>query len=68
MKMELMFSLDKGKLEYAGLDVFVNEPKPSIHLLMHNSISLTPHIGANSELQDRIGLELAEKIITYFNK
>ena len=65
----LMFALDKGKLEYAGLDVFVNEPKPSIHLLMHNSISLTPHIGAaTQEAQDRIGLELAEKIITYFNK
>ena len=65
----LMFALDKGKLEYAGLDVFVNEPKPSIHLLMHNSISLTPHIGAaTQEAQDRIGIELAEKIITYFNK
>ena len=65
----LMFALEKGKLEYAGLDVFVNEPKPSIHLLMHNSISLTPHIGAaTQEAQDRIGIELAEKIITYFNK
>ena len=65
----LMFALDKGKLEYAGLDVFVNEPKPSIHLLMHNSISLTPHIGAaTQEAQDRIGRELAEKIITYFKK
>lgn len=65
----LMFALDKGKLEYAGLDVFVNEPKPSIHLLMHNSISLTPHIGAaTQEAQDRIGVELAEKIITYFKK
>ena len=65
----LMFALDKGKLEYAGLDVFVNEPKPSIHLLMHNSISLTPHIGAaTQEAQERIGIELAEKIITYFEK
>ena len=65
----LMFALDKGKLEYAGLDVFLNEPNPSIHLLMHNSISLTPHIGAaTQEAQDRIGTELAEKIITYFEK
>ena len=47
----LMFALDKGKLEYAGLDVFVNEPKPSIHLLMHNSISLTPHIGQLRKLR-----------------
>ena len=65
----LMFSLDKGKLAYAALDVFTNEPNPSIHLMMHNNISLTPHIGAATlEAQDRIGEELAEKIITYFNK
>ena len=29
----LMFALEKGKL-IAGLDVFENEPTPSIHLLM----------------------------------
>jgi len=65
----LMFALDKGKLEYAALDVFTNEPNPSMHLMMHNSISLTPHIGAATlEAQDRIGAELADKIITFFNK
>ena len=65
----LMFSLDKGKLAYAALDVFTNEPNPSIHLMMHNNISLTPHIGAATlEAQNRIGEELAEKIISYFNK
>ena len=63
----LMFALDKQKLSYAGLDVFENEPTPSIHLLMHSGISLTPHIGAATiEAQDRIGIELAEQIITYF--
>ena len=65
----LMFALDKGKLAYAGLDVFENEPNPSIHLLMHNAISLTPHIGAATlEAQDRIGIELAEQIATHFDK
>ena len=65
----LMFALDKGKLAYAGLDVFENEPNPSIHLLMHNAISLTPHIGAATlEAQDRIGTELAEQIATHFEK
>ena len=65
----LMFSLDKGKLSYAALDVFENEPNPSIHLMMHNAISLSPHIGgATVEAQDKIGLELAEQIITYFKK
>jgi len=65
----LMFSLEKGKLSYAALDVFENEPTPSMHLLMNHSISLTPHIGAaTQEAQDRIGTELAEKIIAYFKK
>ena len=65
----LMFALDKQKLAYAGLDVFESEPNPSIHLLMHNAISMTPHIGATtSEAQDRIGLELAEQIISFFNE
>jgi D-3-phosphoglycerate dehydrogenase / 2-oxoglutarate reductase len=65
----LMFALDKEKLAYAGLDVFENEPTPSIHLCMHNAVSLTPHIGAATlEAQDRIGTELAEQIATHFGK
>ena len=52
-----------------SVHVFENEPSPSMHLMMHNSISLTPHIGAaTKEAQERIGLELAEKIISFFNK
>ncbi len=63
----LMFAIDKKKLSYAGLDVYNDEPSPSIHLLMHNAISLSPHIGAATlEAQDRIGVELAEKIKKYF--
>ena len=65
----LMFALDKEKLAYAGLDVYENEPSPSIHLLMHGAISLTPHIGAaTQEAQDRIGIELADQIISFFQK
>tara|TARA_B100001250_G_scaffold58504_1_gene45538 strand:+ start:6024 stop:6995 length:972 start_codon:yes stop_codon:yes gene_type:complete len=65
----LMFALDKEKLAYAGLDVFENEPNPSIHICMHNAISLTPHIGAATlEAQDRIGTELANQIITQFRR
>ena len=64
----LMFSLEK-KLAYAALDVFSNEPTPSIHLLMQENISLTPHIGAATrEAQERVGIELAEKIIKFYNK
>lgn len=64
----LMFALDKQKLAYAGLDVFDNEPNPSIHICMHNAISLTPHIGAATiEAQERIGTELADQIATHFD-
>ena len=63
-ELELLSALDSGKVSFAGLDTFENEPKPDIKLLMHPNISLTPHIGAaTNEAQDRIGLELAEQII-----
>lgn len=59
----LVNSLDSGKLAFACLDTYENEPKPEIKLLMHPKISLTPHIGAATlEAQDRIGLELASQI------
>ncbi len=61
----LIEALDEGKILFAGLDVFENEPTPEIQILMHPKISLTPHIGAATlEAQDRIGTELAEQIIS----
>jgi len=61
----LLDALDQNKLSFAALDVFENEPKPAIKVLMHPKVSLTPHIGAaTGEAQDRIGTELAEQIIT----
>jgi D-3-phosphoglycerate dehydrogenase len=61
----LLEALDSGKVLFAGLDVFENEPTPEIQILMHPKISLTPHIGAATlEAQDRIGTELAEQIIS----
>lgn len=60
----LIEGLNSGKIAHAGLDVFEGEPKPSETLLKHPKISLTPHIGAaTNEAQERIGVELAEKII-----
>jgi len=65
---DLLKALDNNKVSAAGLDVFENEPNPSIKLLMHPKISLSPHTGASTnEAQDRIGDELAEKIISYFS-
>ena len=59
----LVNALDNGKLAFACLDTYENEPKPAIKLLMHPRISLTPHIGAATlEAQDRICLELATQI------
>ena len=56
--------LDNGKVAFAALDTFENEPNPNIKILMNPKISLTPHIGAaTSEAQDRIGVELADQII-----
>ena len=67
-EIELVSALDSGKVSFAGLDTFENEPKPEIKLLMHPNISLTPHIGAaTNEAQDRIGLELADQIARIFN-
>lgn len=61
---DLISALDSGKVAHAALDVFDNEPAPSEAILKHPKISLTPHIGAaTEEAQERIGIELAEKII-----
>lgn len=60
----LVEALENGTVSFAGLDVYESEPIPEIKILMHPSISLTPHIGgATLEAQERIGLELAEQII-----
>jgi D-3-phosphoglycerate dehydrogenase len=65
----LVEALDSGKLSFAGLDTFEDEPTPAIKVLMNHKISLTPHIGAaTNEAQDRIGTELAEQIIAILEK
>ncbi len=61
----LINAMEDGKVLFAGLDVFDQEPTPSVQILMHPQISMTPHIGAATlEAQDRIGTELAEQIIS----
>jgi len=60
----LLDALNGGHLAGAALDVFVNEPTPAMQVLMHEKLSLSPHIGAaTEEAQDRIGVELAEQIL-----
>lgn len=63
----LLQHLDSGHLAFAGLDVFENEPPTDDRLLRHTRVSLSPHIGASTrEAQERVGLELAERIISHF--
>jgi len=66
---DLLDALKSGKVGGAGLDVFENEPTPMRALLDHPRISVSPHIGASTlEAQRNIGLELADKIIGFFEK
>lgn len=65
----LLEGLESGKISFAGLDTFENEPSPAIKVLMNSHVSLSPHIGASTEqAQERISLELAEQIINLLKK
>ena len=60
----LIEAINSGKVLGAGLDVFAGEPSPREDILKHPKISLTPHTGASTlEAQDKIGTELAQKLI-----
>jgi len=66
---DLITAINNNKVSAAALDVFVGEPNPRTDLLSQKNISLTPHIGAaTNEAQDRIGTELADKIIAFYNQ
>jgi len=66
---DLLEALDNGKVASAALDVFENEPTPRKEILEHPNISLSPHIGASTiEAQRRIGMEMADKLITILSK
>ena len=68
-ELELINALNSGKVAFAGLDVFDDEPSPRIDLLKHPKVSLTPHIGAaTNEAQERIGEELAQLLIENLKK
>lgn len=59
----LKAQLDAGKIRFAALDVFENEPTPDATLLSHPMVISTPHIGASTaEAQERIGIEIAQRV------
>ncbi|MFN5250296.1 MAG: D-2-hydroxyacid dehydrogenase [Bacteroidia bacterium] len=60
-------ALQSGKLFAAGVDVFEQEPPVYKEFLNFNNVSLSPHIGASTaEAQERVGVELAERILAFF--
>ena len=65
---DLIDALNNREIKCAGLDVYENEPKPKMSVLMSEHISLSPHIGAaTTEAQERIGTQLAEQINNILN-
>lgn len=61
-------AIKSGHLSAAGVDVFENEPPTNDIILSLDNVSLSPHIGASTaEAQERVGIELADKIVSFFN-
>lgn len=59
----ILKAVNSNKISFCALDVFENEPNPRRELLINTKITTTPHIGAATlEAQERIGIELAEKV------
>lgn len=64
----LAAALKSKKIAFAGLDVFEKEPPVDHTVFGFDNVSVSAHVGASTaEAQERIGIELAEKIIEYFS-
>jgi D-3-phosphoglycerate dehydrogenase len=64
---DLLDYLNNGKVLFAGIDVFKNEPTPREDLLQHPMVSLSPHVSSSTiECQQRIGDEVADIVINFF--
>ncbi len=64
-EVDLLAALQQGKLSSAGIDVFEKEPPVFTDILKPSNVSLSPHVGASTaEGQERVGKELADRIIT----
>ncbi len=63
---DLLEALNSHKVKYAALDVYEHEPptQEEFELINHPRVSVTPHIGGSTmEAQDRVGVEIAEKVV-----
>ena len=67
----LLNALNSGKIAGAGIDVWTNEPctEAQKELICHPNVSATPHIGGSTnEAQDRVGIEIAERVVAELKK
>lgn len=68
-EIDLIESLNAGTISYAALDVFEGEPLIKKELRENPNVSFSPHIGGSTkEAQERIGIELATKVVEFFRK
>jgi D-3-phosphoglycerate dehydrogenase len=60
-------AIDQGIVAGAALDVFVEEPPPADHPLLHNDrVIATPHLGAaTAQAQVNVAIDVAEQIRDY---
>ena len=71
---DLAAALESGRVLGAAIDVFPKEPKSADQefespLRKFDNVILTPHIGGSTqEAQANIGLEVAEKFVSYSDK
>lgn len=67
---DLLEALNSRKVAYAAMDVYEHEPPTpeEFDLISHPRVSVTPHIGASTlEAQDRVGVEIAQKVVETLN-
>jgi D-3-phosphoglycerate dehydrogenase len=64
-ELALVKCLENNALAFGALDVFEDQPKPPIQLLMNPKLSLSPNLGgATQETQDRVSDELSNQILS----
>jgi len=66
----LAAAIDRGQVSAAAIDVFVEEPPPEDHPLLHSDrVVTTPHLGASTgEAQVAVAVAVAEQVRDYLGE